>query len=567
MRWSRAARTVSGHARILEHGVIATQKTCSDQVVVKGVASVYGGNQSGTAMIDGYYAKGNEITQGKWFTWSWSQGKNPGEIDENFAGLYADYDFNRDHGWMAGDAFGVTWGYLVNGPKIEIRKGGTSDKTADGLSNKDAGALRLNGRDQFVELQEDVADMGDCTYTAEVMWDGAAESARILEFANPNGDVVCLTPSVNGKLSFAIRKGTLVEGLTAPAIAKNVWTTVQVILAGKTASLLVNGTKVAERKNMTLTPGSVRASQCYLGRGLKGGYFGGLIGRFTVHSVALADQEPPTPDPAAFELPPMFTSPGTLVMTARRGADPLGVVEYWFEEEGGKWNSGWTKEPTVRIDNRNAAKPLLYRVRMRDKCGNETKFSEAARAAGFSKDTKILNVTPDAPAVIEAEHCVATVPSSDGSIEWEKQTNPAGFAGEGSMATPDRGAVNDPFSPTAARLDYALNFTRKGRYFLWIRANGNNDGGASIHAGFGLKPEDWGLNLRTGNGRYAWTRTKPIQIDTPGTYLFSIWMREDGAMVDRFLFTANEKYEPSPDQRAPDNTMIGEGPAETPAGR
>ena len=76
----------------------------------KGFAHVYGGNQSGTAMIDGFYAKGNEITKGKWFTWSWGQGKNPGEIDEDFGGLYADYDFETEHPWMAPDAFGATWG-------------------------------------------------------------------------------------------------------------------------------------------------------------------------------------------------------------------------------------------------------------------------------------------------------------------------------------------------------------------------------------------------------------------------------------------------------------------------
>ncbi len=320
--------TVAGDAKILEHAVISTQKTCSDQVVVKGVASVYGGNQSGSAMIDGYYAKGNEITKGKWFTWSWGQGKNPGEVDEDFGGLYADYDFNQDHGWMARDAFGATWGYLVNGPKVEVQAGRAPDKKSEAKVAAPDGALRLNGKDQFVELPKDVADMGNCTYTAEMMWDGAAEGARIFEFASPNGDFVCLTPSANGKLSFAIRKGALIEAVSAPAFAKGVWTTVQVILEGKTASLFVNGTKVGEKKNMTLRPDSIRATRCYLGRGLKGGFFGGLIGRFTVHSAAIIDREPPSPNPAAFEMPPMFTAPGSLAMNAKPGSDPLGTVEY-----------------------------------------------------------------------------------------------------------------------------------------------------------------------------------------------------------------------------------------------
>jgi hypothetical protein len=35
-------------------------------------------------------------------------------------------------------------------------------------------------------------------------------------------------------------------------------------------------------------------------------------------------------------------------------------------------------------------------------------------------------------------------------------------------------------------------------------------------------------------------------------------------MVDRLLFTSDESFEPSPDQRAPDNVMTGEGPSESP---
>jgi hypothetical protein len=549
--------TVAGDARILEHAVIATQKTCTGQVVVKGIASVYGGNQSGTAMIDGFYAKGNEITKGKWFTWSWGQGKNPGEEDENFGGLYADYDFNQPHGWMARDAFGATWGYLANGARIEPRQDGGAAAAADGM-------LQLNGKDQFVELPKDVADLANCTYTAEVKWNGGADGARIFEFAAANGDALCLTPAANGRMVFALRKVELVESVAAPALSAGVWTTVQVMLDGDRASLFVNGIKAGEKSGLTLRPDQLRATRCYLGRGLKGDYFAGAIGRFTVHSVALVDRTPPTPDPAAFELPPMFTSPGSLVMTAKPGSDPLGIVEYWFEEEGGKWNSGWTREPSIHLAGRDAARPLLYRVKLRDKGGNETRFSAPVRSAGFPQNARVLTVTPGAPAVIEAEDCFAAVPASDGTTTWEKRGDVAGFAGEGYMAVPDRGVVNEPFRATAARLDYAVRFVKPGRYCLWLRANGNNDGGGSVHAGFDLKAAAWGTNLRTGHGRYAWTRSPVFQIEQAGSYLFSIWMREDGAMMDRLLFTADESYEPAPGQRAPDQAMIGEGPPASP---
>jgi hypothetical protein len=327
----------------------------------------------------------------------------------------------------------------------------------------------------------------------------------------------------------------------------------------------LNGSKAGEKANMTLRPDSIRATRCYLGRGADGNFFGGSIGRFMVHSVALVDSEPPSPDPAAFELAPMFVAPCSLVMSSKVGSDPLGVVEYWFEEEGGRWNSGWTAEPRVQLNKRDASRPLLYRVKMRDKSGNETKFSGPTRAGGFPKDTRILVVSPGTPAVLEAESYFASVPSGDGSMTWEKRGDVTGFVGTGYMAVPDRGKANDPFDAAAARLDYAMNFTKPGRYYLWLRASGNNDGGASIHAGIGLQTEEWGLRIHTGHGRFAWTRSPAFTIAKPGNHLFSIWMHEDGAMMDRLVLTSDKNYEPSPEERADDQVMIGEGSPEGPS--
>jgi len=311
---------------------------------------------------------------------------------------------------------------------------------------------------------------------------------------------------------------------------------------------------------MTLRPDSIRATQCYLGRGFKRDWFDGKIDRFTIHSVPLFDSTAPTPNPAVFEPAPRVISPSAVSLSAAQGSDPLGIVEYYFEQEGGSWNSGWIKDTFVRVETKGAATPPRYRFKMRDKHGNETAFSPLTNPASLKK-AEMVTITPNAPAVIEAEEYIANIESLDKTAKWEKQTRGEGFVGEGYMAVPDRGAVNKPFVATAAHIDYALEFTKPGRYCLWVRANGNNDGGRSIHAGFGLKPEEWGINLITGNGRYKWTRSRPFTIETPGAYLFSIWMCEDGAMVDRFLFTADEGYEPDPDKRADDKALIGPGPA------
>ena len=288
--------TIKDKAKVLEHAE-QREKTCSGTAVIKGGAAS-AGNVSGTAMIDGSYAKGNEVTKGKWFTWSWGQGKNEGELDEEFGGLYADYVFTDEHPWMARDAFGATWGYLVNSPAFAVVSDSERPKSAlpdSGSGRKSSNrALVLNGRNQFVELPKDVADMGACTYTVEFKWDGAREATRVFEFANSNGDALWLSPSEKGRLVFGIRKGVKTEGVAATKpVNKGLWATVRVVLDGPRATLYLNGVQVGENTRMTLRPDSVAATECYLGRGLKGGLYGGMIGRFTVHSVALTDRTPP----------------------------------------------------------------------------------------------------------------------------------------------------------------------------------------------------------------------------------------------------------------------------------
>jgi hypothetical protein len=132
----------------------------------------------------------------------------------------------------------------------------------------------------------------DCPYTAEIKWDGGDSSSRVFEFANPSGDAVWLSPAEHNKLVFAIRKGTTVQQVSAPALRKGVWTVVQVTMDGQRATLYVDGKNAAENDGMTPDTRQ-RPGHPVLSRSRPQGWpLGGMIDRFTIHCVAVADPTP-----------------------------------------------------------------------------------------------------------------------------------------------------------------------------------------------------------------------------------------------------------------------------------
>ena len=128
---------VADFAKLAEHGANGGKMT--EYATAKGCSATFGNNY-GTSIVDGMYAKSNEVSKGIWLTWSWGQGKNAGELDEDLGGVYAQYLFDKKHPYLAWDTKGVTHGYLVGNPTVEN------------------GILTLNGKDQFVEMPKDVAD-------------------------------------------------------------------------------------------------------------------------------------------------------------------------------------------------------------------------------------------------------------------------------------------------------------------------------------------------------------------------------------------------------------------------
>ncbi len=536
--------TIKDYAKVIEHATQA-QKVCGGYAVIKGVASSHG-PVTGTAMIDGSYAKGNEIDKGKWFTWSWGSGKNPGEVDEEFGGLYMQMLFDNPHEWMARDDFGATWGYLAGKP------GFIRDETIE------SGVLVLNGKNQYVELQNDVADMRDITIKARVKWQGNGNE-RILEFSNDKGEQVCLTTLPGGNCVFAIGKDGETQAVQGPALKKNEWTDIMVLLSENTGRLFINDTEVARNGTMTFNPDQIGATACYLGRGRDGGYFKGQIDNFEIYSVPVKDEVAPAPDPARFSSIPLFVNPETVVMQAEAGVDPLGGVEYFFEETTGNPggdDSGWIQEPIYQDTGLEKGRTYVYSVKMRDACGNVTKPSATAQARW--EEAPAFTSADGETIVIEAENFKRNVPGagSGKDFTWQLSPKKEGCAGNGMMAAqPDRGVqIGAGFESQSPRLDYLIDFPAKGKYTIWMRSWGPNPNGDSVFMGLDMQsPERLSL-FHIGNGKLQWSRHKDwsFEINEPGMHTFSVWMREDGCAFDRLILTTDRNFKPE-----------GEGPEES----
>jgi hypothetical protein len=161
--------------------------------------------------------------------------------------------------------------------------------------------------------------------------------------------------------------------------------------------------------------------------------------------------------------------------------------------------------------------------------------------------------------VFEAEEYMGHNPVTVGAVErrWEFSTTRPGFAGSGSMRSmPNSGinlASNSTISNVSPRVDYQVSFSTPGTYKVWVRGDAaGGDADDSIHIGLDgvsvASAKD--ISLERANS-FVWTARRmftstqaTLVIPTAGIYTINLWMREDGAYVDRILLTTDQAYVP-----------------------
>lgn len=144
---------------------------------------------------------------------------------------------------------------------------------------------------------------------------------------------------------------------------------------------------------------------------------------------------------------------------------------------------------------------------------------------------------------------------------WEFEAAIPGYSGPGLMVvSPDNGnAKSSSGYKDGPGITYQINFSAAGTYYVWVRGYGIDTSGDSVHVGLDGAEITSGKQVELGTGSYQWknllagtSNRAQITIASPGVHTFHLWMREDGARVDKIILTRNAAYVPT-----------GAGPAES----
>ena len=157
---------------------------------------------------------------------------------------------------------------------------------------------------------------------------------------------------------------------------------------------------------------------------------------------------------------------------------------------------------------------------------------------------------------LEAEDYDTSLPQ--GGHSWTVISETGAAEGKCLQALPNDGVEKDKkfarYDPLqdAPKLDYRINFTRKGNYHVWIRAKGNKSDNA-VHVGIDGQAVASSDKIESPPSRsnYVWSKaTKDkqdaiISISSIGFHTINVWMDEDGIKLDRILLTPEAHYDPS----------------------
>ncbi|MBB3836085.1 murein tripeptide amidase MpaA [Runella defluvii] len=165
---------------------------------------------------------------------------------------------------------------------------------------------------------------------------------------------------------------------------------------------------------------------------------------------------------------------------------------------------------------------------------------------------------------VEAENynTAAAGTGSAASRSWSSFSNSSASGGVAMRVTGT--GVNTGTSLNGPRLDYVLNISTPGTYYVWVRMSAGSSTTSDDAFYVGLNGVSVSSNFTNGinnNGGTAWTWVGAVSavrvtanVTTPGYNVLNIWMREDGIRIDKIVVTNSSSFTPTgtgPSQSTP----------------
>jgi carbonic anhydrase/acetyltransferase-like protein (isoleucine patch superfamily) len=278
---------VSGNARatdnakVLEHAVVSGRSAVQRNAIVRGYVSLRGRGRSGAKEVAGtavLYDNANlsiaGVSQGAYPYWI---GDKEVSEAEDIGSRYLEWNFSTPGGGIARDEVMSNDGILRNGAAM--------------VMEWPISVLVLNGSNQYVIAEKDLADMQDMTMNFRVFWQGGESGQRLVEFDGGDGACLYITPSsADGKLACVAKKGGVTHSVQADRpLPKDRWVTLRLVLEGDTAEVYIDGTPAGSNPDFTLNPEDLHARAVYFGCDQDQQHcFKGKLDRVTMHRAAVA---------------------------------------------------------------------------------------------------------------------------------------------------------------------------------------------------------------------------------------------------------------------------------------
>jgi hypothetical protein len=141
--------------------------------------------------------------------------------------------------------------------------------------------------------------------------------------------------------------------------------------------------------------------------------------------------------------------------------------------------------------------------------------------------------------VIEAEAYSSTTTALGAA--WQLETNVSGASGAGAMQNVPNSGQNTQNSTNGPALNYQIAFSTPGTYYVALRGYGPSTADDSVFIGVNTAQiSQLGLGSSLRWFEKIGSTDVSVSIPSAGTYTFTIWMREDGAIIDRLWLTTNQ---------------------------